>query len=248
MRWDRLSGGRAVPLKAGILIIGSLIWAGNGGRPEWRKRRLDLSGQRRVRAPIRYGRLSRTGTYTMVFAELEEHQYGVAIAVPCRNPVSTASELITEAEWLWAAEERRASLFEAEDRNVAMNRPISNTWGCVALLRNPGSVIPQTLLDAWAKHVSHRYKASPERLVSEGGVLEIKWPKEVDKDLLCEFDLLLATSNNPTMTPTELQIAEAWSRHPGSLEYFQSNRGHGITTFQDEAILRDLRRFPMTCS
>jgi hypothetical protein len=106
----------------------------------------------------------------MVFSRL--CQYGQAIVVRCRRHVVTASDLITEAEKLWAAE-----------RLGKPNHRICAKWGSVALLCHPDRDIPQELLDAWAKHVSedHDYghipqAAGEERLVSEGGILQIPWP------------------------------------------------------------------------
>lgn len=55
-----------MPLTAGVLIIGSLLWDSEKERPAWRAARLDVAGAQTVTAPIRYGRLSES-RYTMVF-------------------------------------------------------------------------------------------------------------------------------------------------------------------------------------
>lgn len=55
----------------------------------------------------------------------------------------TVSDLITEAEQLWAAE-----------RLGKPNGRICANWGSVALLCRPDRDIPQDILDAWAGHVS----------------------------------------------------------------------------------------------
>jgi hypothetical protein len=45
-------------MRIGILTIGSLYWDQSGVRPNWRKDRLESTGERRARVPIRYGRKS----------------------------------------------------------------------------------------------------------------------------------------------------------------------------------------------
>src|SRR5262245_38785474 len=52
----------------GILIAGSLYWSTEPYRVRWRRKFLDMDRVIPVRAPIRYGRRSRHGSYTMVFA------------------------------------------------------------------------------------------------------------------------------------------------------------------------------------
>jgi hypothetical protein len=57
------------------------------------------------------------------------------------------------------------------------------------------------------------------------------------------LDLLLATSNDPeSKLPSVTEITEAWARHRNRLEYFLRNIEHGIITFQDEEIERQLYR------
>ena len=82
--------GIAMPIRAGVLIIGSLLWDGRHGRPRWRQRRLDVSARQQVWAPIRYGRFSNCRkTYTMVFSRLCYRQccLGIAQVVPCVKPI-----------------------------------------------------------------------------------------------------------------------------------------------------------------
>ena len=57
-------------LLLGVLIIGSLYWDRACHRTNWRRDRLDQCRGRHVRAPIRYGRRSKTRgcSYTMVFS------------------------------------------------------------------------------------------------------------------------------------------------------------------------------------
>ena len=113
------------PLRAGVLIIGSLLWESR--REAWRKARMDMAYSKSVTAPIRYGRLSerRGKTYTMVFSSLCEA--GRAKVVRCAGTVSSAEDLIAEAEHLCAAEQ-----------NEPVAHSICGRWSCVAILWNPG--------------------------------------------------------------------------------------------------------------
>ena len=67
----------------GILIAGSLYWSTEPYRVTWRDKFLDISRVIPVRAPIRYGRKSRLGSYTMVFAP--GSPIGQAKVVACRR-------------------------------------------------------------------------------------------------------------------------------------------------------------------
>jgi hypothetical protein len=232
---ERKSG--PLKLKIGVLIIGSLYW--DPDRQAWRDSRLLIDDTFVVRAPIRYGRLSenRGNTYTMVFSGLCEH--GEAIVVRCQRDVATASDLITEAEQLWAAE-----------RLSKPNRRICANWGSVALLCHPDRDIPQALLDSWAGHVSgdqdygHIPQAAGEApLISERGILQIPWPALINGGKPLAVDLLLATGNHPTLTgepksyPNAQTIADAWLRDThNNVKYFRNNIQAGIRTFEDGAI------------
>src|SRR5206468_11285798 len=57
-----------MPLKTGILISGSLYWRNVPHRSRWREQFLHMERATAVKVPIRYGRLSRSNTYTMVYA------------------------------------------------------------------------------------------------------------------------------------------------------------------------------------
>jgi len=224
-------------LSVGVLIIGSLYWRGEG-RDRWRRWRLDFDRRWLVRAPIRYGRRSRNQTFTMVFSELSDDQLGQAMVVQCHRKVSSPADLIREAEWLWSAEDNKVPSLCILSPKLS----ISATWGgCVALLGNPQSKIPQGLFDGWAERVSREkhYSANARRLVDGRGKLLIFWPHLTEGGPV-PLDLLLATSNDPEPEfPTVQQIAEAWNREPNNErrgEYFRRNRENGIYTFQDHAI------------
>lgn len=216
---------RLMRLNVGVLIIGSLYWDIGGERDQWRSERLQRDGEWVVKAPIRYGRLSdRRGTFTMVFSQLPEVQFGLAKVVKCRNTVLSLPDLIAEAEWLWAAESKRV-----------LSRSISSGWGCVALLVHPERGIPRELVEGWGRHVGGQYGLDEGRLVNIRGILQIPWPALADGSGLVPLDLLLATSNSPTVPCPEVEaIANGWRQ--GHDEYFRQNRKNGIQTFQDDAI------------
>jgi hypothetical protein len=225
-------------LNVGILIIGSLYWRMDE-RKRWRHKRLRSDREWHVRVPIRYGRLSRGGTYTMVFAQLTADQAGQGRAIECQHVVSSASDLIAEAEWLWSAESNNVPrlCFSSPERRISAKAK----WGCVALLRNPHREIPQQLLDCWADRVSKEpdYNANDRRLVDNRGILQIDWPDLVDGCGPVPLDLLLATSNDPETTyPSVEAVAGAWNQQKGAgrHEYFSRNRASGICTFQDQEI------------
>jgi hypothetical protein len=221
----------------GILIIGSLYWEDD--RQEWRDTRLRMRDAVDVRAPIRYGRISkgRGNTYTMVFSR--DCAPGQAKAVPCQAGVQTAEDLVLEAEYLWAAE-RRAS----------RNGRISTDWGCVTLLPNPDSNIPADILNCWAARVhcakdygNVRQTPGEGVLVDGRGMLQIPWPTLVADNSPVALDLLLATATQPDLTgdpqqyPTPQAIADKWRNDTeNNVRYFRNNVRDGIHTFEDDAI------------
>lgn len=232
-----------------MLIIGSLLWDDEEPRPEWRQKRLmALDNRRRVRAPIRYGRLSRSRgcTYTMVFSKKLDMpgRRGWAFVVPCKARVNSVDDLVTEAQHLWRAEGGEKGR-------------ISARWGCVALLENPQHPIPDVRA-GWTKHVQQEpaYRAlnsaaGEAPVVDDGGILTISWPKTDGDSDLEGFDALLATATDPTLVrgdyPAAQEIAAAWNAHDGDdyeryVRYFRENRRSEIETFQDGDIEKALQR------
>jgi len=235
-----------VPLNAGVLIIGSLLWDSTRDRPTWRNTRLDaaITSMQTVTAPIRYGRLSesRGNTYTMVFSR--RAGIGQAKVLRCVHAISTAADLNVEAEALWKAEQPTA----------AAGR-IASEWGCVALLCNPDRKVPEYLLEAWAKRVGRERNygnvtqiQEEGRLIDKSGQILIDWPKLVDTGEPVQLDLLLVTANDPKISasrpnyPSPATIASAWNAAPSEYaEYFFRNAESGICTFQDTEIRALLR-------
>ena len=232
-------------------IIGSLYWDEEKPREQWRRERLvDLDNRKYVRAPIRYGRLSRSRgcSYTMVFSkQLDEpnmpDKYGYAIVVPCKTPVNGVEDLVSEARHLWQAEGGKKG-------------GISAKWGCVALLENPRHPIPDVLRTGWTKHVRREphYGAlnsarGEATVVDEEGFLTTSWPR-TDDDSDLGVDVLLATATDPTIIrgdyPSAREIAAAWNAHEGDdhehyVRYFRQNRQCEIWTCQDSKIEKLLR-------
>ena len=242
-------------LAIGVIIVGSLYWDDQPHRKKWRNDRLQMGKAIGAKLPIRYGRRSqsRGNTYTMVFSN--GHQLGQAKAVPCARSVSCLEELIDEAECLWAAE-------QPSNQNPDKKKRLSEKWGCIALLahpsfqKTPGQELLRQLLDGWAKRVSlegnyddKNYNEPDGRcLVDNRGILQIPWPDRTDGSGPLPFDIVLATATTPT-PDSETQdyhsasaVAQAWkSDKNGHDKYFWRNRQHGIHTFQDEEIAKQLR-------
>jgi hypothetical protein len=253
-------------LSIGILAIGSLFWDPKtdalhpreiGIREGWWKSRLDKGAARSVRVPIRYGRLSskRGDTYSMVFSA-EQAASGCAKVIPCLNFVGSEQDLKSEAEHLWAAE-----------RSVGTpDTSLSSKWGAVGLLTNwERNSEARHVLDlkeierSWSVLINqnavnrrnYQTVATSNACISESGLLEIAWPESTDGRAL-ELDLILATANSPTLVgsplnyPDTTRIANAWLRarreHPlqNYENYFWKNVTNGITTLQDEEIMRRL--------
>lgn len=235
-------------LNAGILIIGSLLWADDKIRQQWRNERLDCNQSELVSAPIRYGRLSgkrRGHTYTMVFSR--SAPAGHARIVRCSHVISSADDLTTEALCLW----------EAEELLKNTGRIANPRWGCVALLCNPKRRIPEDLLKEWAQRVEREegygnVRQTPDEgtLINKNGMLQIDWPCCVTGGVRApvDLDLLLVSANDPTLTGAPLSypsieaVVSAWNgAAPEHAEYFWKNREHGITTYQDDKIQTGLR-------
>lgn len=227
-----------MPLNAGILIIGSLLW--DEERRQWRNERLRSDHSELVSAPIRYGRRSgrrRGNTYTMVFSRSAPP--GSARVVHCSHAITTANDLITEARKLWEA--------EALTRDTGR---IAAGWGCVALLCNPDRKIPDDLLMGWSERVDWEpdygkvsQAADEGSLISKEGMLQIDWPHRIEGEAAVDLDLLLVTANDPTLTgkplsyPSVETIVNAWNGAAQEYaDYFWRNTDHGIATFQDDEI------------
>jgi hypothetical protein len=239
-------------LTAGILIIGSLHWSTEPHRISWRDNHLQKAKDVAVKVPIRYGRVSRSKTYTMVFAPGSDMEQ--ARVFECKLTVSCIEELVREAQALWLAESPDGSPRQPTET-------LSGGWGCVTLLVNDQSNVPQSLLDQWAERISQerfgrvrqrsydsqRYSVNGVSSITDQGTLAIDWPNRADTgQRFAGRDLLLATATRPTpyldtgdFAPVEV-IADAWNAVKDAT-YFRCNRANGFRTFQDAEIAALLR-------
>jgi hypothetical protein len=239
--------------KLGILIAGSLYWSDRPHRVRWRKDHLRDGSEISVSVPIRYGRLSSTGSYTMVFAP--GSPLGTAKVLECVQPARTLDEVVREAQALWRAESPDGSPRRPSET-------LASDWGCVVLLANPASTLPPGLFDSWAARVAkehhHRtmakcydrrnYFVQGIAAITDRGALDIAWPLRADMHgPLRSVDLLLATATKPTPDertgdyPTAERVASAWVK-TGDHQYFRENQKHGFHTFQDGEIEAYLHR------
>ena len=234
-------------VKIGVLIIGSLYWDGKPPRPGWRAERLDCMHKEHVKAPIRYGRQSSGygNAYTMVFSPgLCVDKFGTAIAVPCGS-----QNLIEEADWLWAAEDKSSD---------GPTDSISAGYGCVALLENPDLHLPDEVREEWTDRVAREKDYGnlirvngEDDVVDTSGFLKISWPRTETGSPL-EWNALIATANSPRGSclgyPKSQKIADAWNTPAGreAVGYFWNNRKHGITTHQDARIEAQLEKLDLT--
>jgi hypothetical protein len=231
----------------GILIVGSLYWSMEPYRVTWRSKFLDKDRVIPVRAPIRYGRKSRHGSYTMVFAP--GGPIGQAKVIACQRGATSVTDILSQAEALWRAE-------RPKDARPAPGQLYSASWGCVAMLLQPNGNIPSDVLDEWARQAEQEcsgpgrernydptaYSVKGRAAIDKCGLLQIPWPDcSMTGMPLDGFDVLLATATKPTPDPatgdfpTVVDIATAWNAR-GDASYFHSNRKNGFHTFQDEEI------------
>ena len=158
-------------MKCGILITGSLRWDDKKPkRAVWRERRLKMDEEIRVRAPIRYGRMSGSWgeTYTMTFRQGDPS--GTAILVPCQREIKKIEDLKDEAEELWKAEEAK----KTEDVKLEPGK-IGKKWGVVGALFGK-DLAGESLAPAWTK-CFQEYGAHGLSVVGNDGVLKINWPE-----------------------------------------------------------------------
>ena len=212
-------------MRAGVLIIGSLLWD-NEHRATWRVTRLRMEERIPVRVPIRYGRRSRTrgNTFTMVFRD--DESLGQAVVMPCVFPVTSIEDLSEEASALWKAEQPSAD--EGE---------VGSSWGCVGVLLRDKNL--RHFVRDWGRYFQ-AYSKGPVSPVDDEGILNIPWPVKLDNFPLSEVDILLSTStqaNRPL--PTAIEIADAWiNQNEGHERYFFENVRHSIRTAEDLDIWR----------
>ena len=213
-------------MKCGILIIGSLYWEDTSGRAAWRKERLNGAASIPVRAPIYYGRKSRSrgDTYTMTFQR--DDPSGVARLVPCKHGIETIDDLKDEAAALWKAERCEAGPGE-----------IGYGWGCVGALFGSDEA-REALRSDWHAHF-RKIRKEGLSVVRSDGELDLAWPETVTDEPVT-LDIILATATLPEPEPPATQtLADAWlGQNDGRESYFLENVRCGIRTAQDLEVWR----------
>lgn len=229
-------------LKAGVLIIGSLLWQdylskqGDDIRANWRTAHLNLNNKIPVKVPIRYGRKSQSNIMTMVFSNRMARKTGFGYVVPFKKIINNKDELLCEAIALSAAE--------------GMNGNFVCSWGVLAYLLND-SIIDvnqkREIVTLFRKRKNanfdiNEYKVGKERsCISKSLKLDINWVAPVsgnDKQKIDEFHFLLATATKPdNKLPTHKEIAQT-IKTDIQRKYFINNLINGIITHDDFEIAK----------
>jgi hypothetical protein len=235
-------------LKGGVLIIGSLLWQdhlnneGNDIRKKWRDEHLLLEHKIMVRVPIRYGRLSNSGIYTMTFSNsCKGTKQGTGFFIPFKKtPLSTFEDLMNEVKETSIAEGMRGNFLNGT-RNI---------WCCMGFLTNPKTVsikIKKTLTTKWREKIKEQgrldisqFKIGKEKpCIDNDGKLNLNWLSPVDQrdaERLNSYDIVIATATKPTNYPNIKELSEK-VKADTQRYYFIQNYKFGITTFQDVKVL-----------
>ena len=234
----------------GVLIIGSLLWQNHLSvqnddiRKNWRSKYLKFDAKISVKCPIRYGRKSSSGIYTMVFSKnCIDKKLGFAYIVPFKNDKnSNALHLIELSKGLSTAEGMKGDFVTGGN----------STWGVLGILINPSteSDLKGQFLSIWESQYSKERKFDPQdfRLGSEdvavlkNGILNIPWPTAAnsnDQNTIDSLDFVLAAVTKPTDYP---HISDLLVNVNSDLtrKYFLNNVANGIRTFQDHYILEKI--------
>jgi len=237
-------------MNGGILIIGSLLWdpdqgVNKGARKEWRTKRLNMDKKIHVFAPIRYGRLSKGKSYTMVFSkEIEvRKELGTGFIIPFKNNPIKWKGLLNQARYLSKAE-------GADDDKLVKGD--NAVWCIIGILFNPkfNQKQKEAILVKFRKELEkdrigdnyQNLKAGKESsILRETGEIDIQWAKAVNpknQKELDQLDFVLATCTQPKPNenyPSEDVIKGALKND--ARNYFYNNIQCGITTFQDRKII-----------
>ena len=220
-----------MPLNAGVLIIGSLLWD-RTRRPAWRDARLDMAsaqngdGADSLRPHVRNREATPTQWYFPGWSgramqkSFTARTHYVAGGSDCGSGVP-----------LWKPSSR-----------ARMRVELRRDWGCVALLCNPERKIPEDLLKAWAERVAVNLTTEMCRRPKRKAGLEQGRSCFRSIGLVAsrgggpvQLDLLLVTANDPTLSatppsyPSVETIADAGTAASKHAEYFWKNVDNGIT-------------------
>ncbi|MEO6540757.1 MAG: hypothetical protein ABIN74_07200 [Ferruginibacter sp.] len=236
-------------MKGGVLIIGSLLWDKHQGkhlnvRQNWRAKRLEFNKRIHVFAPIRYGRKSGKGVYTMVFSKLAEtnNNWGTIYFVPFKKEINSFQGIFSQARYLSNAE-------GAEDEKLVKGN--GEKWCVIGILFNPNfdnqrkmallNLFQQKLNEENLNDEYSKFCIPPEvSILSALGEIDINWPKttnQKNQEELNTFDFMIATcpQQNIESYPDAVTIKTAVLKDVRN--YFYNNILNGITTFQDREIM-----------
>jgi hypothetical protein len=240
---------KEMKFNGGVIIIGSLLWEDKGGRGEWRRRYLKPVNER-CPVPLRicYGRKSRTRecTYTMIFSNHRTTGVGQGCILKFLKRVDSFEAIKEQALQLARAEH----IWRKEPPLLACE------WGAVGLLVNPeferedntnAEMIRSQWTETFRQH-SRRFDHSQYRIededpmIDERGFLKIEWIAEMN-----DFHFLIGTPTvpDPKRPLNEKEIAQRMIVNEYRT-YFDTNRDRGISTFQDEQILKWLTNLAPT--
>jgi len=173
----------------------------------------------------------------MIFSSDRDTRLGQGYVVGYRNVFRGESDLRREA----------IELAKAEGIGTRDRPRVACDWGAVALLANESKPDCDKTKSIWTKvfdelrstrfcHSQYRFEGDDQPVISEDGFLQTDLNPEISN-----FDFLLATPTVPrparALTPKE--IAHKMIKQKYRV-YFDENQANGITTFQDDEILRVL--------
>jgi hypothetical protein len=241
----------------GVLIIGSLLWQpylkeGDTVRADWRNAHLDMKSKIKIYAPIRYGRQSRSGIYTMTFSNSAKLNLGTGFAVAFKKtPIKNFDGLLAEARALSFAEGMEKKFIKSDTHN----RP----WCVLGILFNNRlrQETRQPILAWWEAQIRtdtqyanfdySQFKLGSERpCILANGQLNFPWitvRHKKDQKKLAQLDFLIATTTLPSRPkyPTINKLKDSVLADK-TRKYFLSNNKEGIATFQDERVKKKLAR------
>ena len=258
-----------VEIKGGVIIQGSLFWEDENNclqddessakaqregkeRRVWRETHLNIDDAFLIPFPIRYGRCSssRLCTYTMVISReyITPDKLGKARVVPFRSAfdVSVLDKIKTQIKELAKVE----GIYDDNKQKYAKK------WGAIAIWINPESDSKAEITTFWNSLIqSKSYEGDRSFNWSDNALINSEYKLEeslVESKSLNEkkIDFLLLTymkpkhrncqSNKQKNYPTSQEIADE-IKTSGYSTYFCQNRASGITTFDDEKILKYIK-------
>jgi len=248
-------------LTGGVIIIGSLLWEDHlnnrVNRKNWRNYHLDKKSKIMVKLPIRYGRYSDKGIYTMVFSNNRQRykKLGTGYIFPFKsNPINNFKQLALKSIAM-----SRAEGMHGKFCGVTNNGEI---WGKMGILFNNSKIdirTKESILSSWGAKISassiglssgdFKFLKNEKSCITNKGELDINWVEPVDNrdsKKVSGFDFLIAAVTKPKHNtinmkryPNVQEIAVSVNRDAQRF-YFIKNVQAGITTSQDNAILNEL--------